>query len=139
MDLENDISSSASSMESAIFPSPRTKHCGFNRCLVINPGCAKKSHAWGRVTAVVSFPFLPVCYPTTVLWPMSIVRKRWPVTKVITIRTSFLDPQWDVHSAYDKINPAVQPMIGRYGATIVSPRKEIRRIVTVSALNVLYI
>jgi hypothetical protein len=61
MHFENDISSSAASMESAIFPSSRTKHCGFNRCLVINPGCAEKSHAWGRVTAVVSFPFLPTC------------------------------------------------------------------------------
>jgi hypothetical protein len=29
---------------------------------------------------------------------MSTVRKHWPVTKVITIRTSFREPQWDVHS-----------------------------------------
>jgi hypothetical protein len=61
MDFENDISSSASSMESATVPSSRSKCFTFNRCYVLKPGRAKKSHAWGRVTAVVSFPFLPTC------------------------------------------------------------------------------
>ena len=119
-------------MESVTSPSSRSNISGLNRSL-LNPDRAKMSRAWGLVAAVTSLPFLPTCYPTAVLWLMSTTRKLWPVTKVITIRASFFEPQWDVHSAYNK------PSRATHGAAIVEPRKEVWSLVTMSALNVPYI